>query len=284
MESTCVLMSEGSFHAAYLMSLWLEEFDTTPSFGGIFVRDDPGRRGLYRQRVSFHRAHAGKRDLTAGEWEQLRCLYPDLGETDESMVGMYGVPSLPADLTERLGFLGENLNSEEVRSWAEGLSDAGPVPYFFVFLDQLLAPWWIELAPGRIVNAHSAVLPHARGMYATEQVAALHDMERFRQCAGATVHFVDAGVDTGPVIRADRLRDPFAFKSVWECKGASFRTAFDLLAGVARDVSLRSGTLPAGLRVVRPDDRDFRGKDFTTARRAAAVAGYARMKQHATAG
>ncbi|GAA3386937.1 formyltransferase family protein [Streptomyces roseoviridis] len=283
MESTCVLMSEGSFHATYLMSQWLEEFGASPSFGGVHVRDDPAREGLYRQRVRFHRAHAGKRVLTPGEHEELRRLYGDLGETDEAMLHLYGVPSLPEDLPGRLGFLGENLNAPEVRVWAEELCRREPSPYFFVFLDRLLAPWWIELAPDRIVNGHSAVLPHARGMYATEQVAAQRDMERFRRCAGATVHFVDNGVDTGPLIRAERLRDPFAFESLWECKGASFRTAFDLLVGVARDVSRRTDTLPAGLRVVAPDDRDFRSKDFDRSRRAAAVAGYADMKRRATA-
>ncbi|MFH8342932.1 formyltransferase family protein [Streptomyces sp. AM6-12] len=283
MQSTCVLMSEGSFHATYLMSLWLEEFGAAPSFGGVFIRDDPGRAGLYRQRIAFHLAHAGKRDLTPSEWEKLRHLYEDLGETDEAMLRMYGVPSLPGDLPERLGFLGENLNAANVRSWAEDLCRREPTPYFFVFLDRLLAPWWIELAPGRIINGHSAVLPHARGMYASEQVAAERNMERFRLCVGATVHFVDNGVDTGPLIRAERLRDPFAFRTLWECKGASFWTAFDLLVGVARDVSLRSGTLPAGLRVVAPDDRAFRSKDFDASRRLAAVAGYVSMKQHAAA-
>ncbi|MBO0882482.1 MAG: hypothetical protein J2P17_19545, partial [Mycobacterium sp.] len=150
-----------------------------------------------------------------------------------------------------------------------------------IFLDRVLAPWWIEFAEGRIVNAHSAVLPHARGMFALEQVAASGDIDRFRRCAGATVHFVDEGVDTGPIIRAERFANPFVFESIYDCKAASYLLAFDLLVGVVRDLLLRPDTVPAGIVQSRAADRDFHSSEFDERRRLAAAEGYLLMKHRA---
>jgi phosphoribosylglycinamide formyltransferase-1 len=49
--------------------------------------------------------------------------------------------------------------------------------------------------PGRIVNIHPSLLPSFPGLHV--QQAALEHGARF---SGCTVHFVDAGVDTGPII------------------------------------------------------------------------------------
>ena len=49
--------------------------------------------------------------------------------------------------------------------------------------------------PGRIVNIHPSLLPAFPGLHV--QQAALSHGARF---SGCTVHFVDAGVDTGPII------------------------------------------------------------------------------------
>lgn len=49
--------------------------------------------------------------------------------------------------------------------------------------------------PGRIVNIHPSLLPAFPGLHV--QRAALEHGARF---SGCTVHFVDAGVDTGPII------------------------------------------------------------------------------------
>lgn len=49
--------------------------------------------------------------------------------------------------------------------------------------------------PGRIINVHPALLPAFPGLDAAEQAV------RARVCiSGCTVHVVDAGVDTGPVL------------------------------------------------------------------------------------
>jgi phosphoribosylglycinamide formyltransferase 1 len=62
----------------------------------------------------------------------------------------------------------------------------------------LLRPSFLERFPGRIVNTHSAPLPEFPGPRPIEDVldAGAHE-------TAATVHYVDAGVDTGPVIAAE---------------------------------------------------------------------------------
>jgi phosphoribosylglycinamide formyltransferase 1 len=60
---------------------------------------------------------------------------------------------------------------------------------------KLLTPVLLKAYPGRILNIHPALLPAFPGLNAQRQ--ALEYGVRF---TGATVHFVDAGVDTGPIV------------------------------------------------------------------------------------
>jgi phosphoribosylglycinamide formyltransferase-1 len=62
----------------------------------------------------------------------------------------------------------------------------------------LLRRSFLDRFPGRIVNTHSAPLPDFPGAHPIEDVLAAGVLE-----TAATVHFVDDGVDTGPVITAE---------------------------------------------------------------------------------
>ena len=62
----------------------------------------------------------------------------------------------------------------------------------------LLRPSFLERFGGRIVNTHSAPLPDFPGAHPIEDVLAAGAKE-----TAATVHYVDEGVDTGPVIAAE---------------------------------------------------------------------------------
>jgi phosphoribosylglycinamide formyltransferase 1 len=64
----------------------------------------------------------------------------------------------------------------------------------------LLTKPFLDLFPGRIVNTHSASLPEFPGAHPIEDVLAAGVSE-----TAATVHYVDEGVDTGPVIAAERV-------------------------------------------------------------------------------
>ncbi len=73
---------------------------------------------------------------------------------------------------------------------------------------QLLDPGFLARFPQAVINVHPALLPAFPGLHAIEQ-AVEHGVKVF----GVTVHYVDEGVDTGPIIlqRAIELpgaRDP----------------------------------------------------------------------------
>jgi phosphoribosylglycinamide formyltransferase-1 len=60
---------------------------------------------------------------------------------------------------------------------------------------QLLSPGFLAAFPDRVINVHPALLPAFPGLNAVAQ-ALQYGVKVF----GVTVHFVDGGVDSGPVI------------------------------------------------------------------------------------
>ena len=65
---------------------------------------------------------------------------------------------------------------------------------------QLLTTLFLDLFPGRIVNVHPSLLPDFPGTTPIEDALAAGVSE-----TGVTVHFVDEGVDSGPVILQARI-------------------------------------------------------------------------------
>ncbi len=71
---------------------------------------------------------------------------------------------------------------------------------------RILTKPWIDIFPNRILNIHPSLLPRhcGKGYYGLkvhEAVLAAGDAE-----SGATVHFVDEGTDTGPVLYQERVK------------------------------------------------------------------------------
>jgi phosphoribosylglycinamide formyltransferase-1 len=60
---------------------------------------------------------------------------------------------------------------------------------------RLLSPEFVRRYRGRILNVHPALLPTFPGLHAQRQA-----LEHGVKVSGATVHFVDEGVDTGPIV------------------------------------------------------------------------------------
>jgi phosphoribosylglycinamide formyltransferase-1 len=60
---------------------------------------------------------------------------------------------------------------------------------------RILSPHFLKRFGGRIINIHPSLLPDFPGLHAAER-----QWEAGAKVAGATVHFVDAGVDSGPVL------------------------------------------------------------------------------------
>lgn len=59
----------------------------------------------------------------------------------------------------------------------------------------------IDAYPMRIMNIHPALLPSFKGLHGQKQA-----LQYGTKLAGATVHFVDEGVDTGPIIVQGAVR------------------------------------------------------------------------------
>lgn len=65
---------------------------------------------------------------------------------------------------------------------------------------RILSTDFVHAWRGRIVNVHPSLLPRHPGMHAIERALAAGDAE-----SGCTVHLVDEGVDTGPILAQARL-------------------------------------------------------------------------------
>jgi phosphoribosylglycinamide formyltransferase-1 len=100
-----------------------------------------------------------------------------------------GVPAVakdPKSFPTRLAF-DEALLAELRRAGVELVCLAG-------YMKILGAPV-LEAYPGRVLNIHPSLLPAFPGLHAQRQA-----LERGVRISGCTVHFVDAGTDTGPIV------------------------------------------------------------------------------------
>jgi len=60
---------------------------------------------------------------------------------------------------------------------------------------RIIGPAFLEAYPQRIINIHPALLPAFPGLHVQQQA-----IDYGARYSGCTVHLVDAGVDTGPII------------------------------------------------------------------------------------
>ena len=69
---------------------------------------------------------------------------------------------------------------------------------------ELLTPLLLNQFPTRIINVHPALLPAFPGVRAIER-----QLEHGVKVGGVTVHFVDAGMDTGPIVLQEAIDVPY---------------------------------------------------------------------------
>lgn len=109
-----------------------------------------------------------------------------------------GVPAIPVDrqsFPDRASF--EAALLRELRAHEVGL-------VVLAGFMRLLSPTLLAAYRGRVLNVHPSLLPAFPGLHAPRQALA-----RGVKLAGCTVHFVDEGTDTGPIVaqRAVPVRD-----------------------------------------------------------------------------
>lgn len=65
---------------------------------------------------------------------------------------------------------------------------------------KILGQQFLSRFPGRVVNTHPALLPAFPGAHAVQDA-----LDRGVRVTGCTVHLVDAGVDTGPILAQEAV-------------------------------------------------------------------------------
>ena len=91
---------------------------------------------------------------------------------------------------------------DALAAWLEGLDAALVVLAGFM---ELLGGEFVRRFAGRIVNVHPSLLPAFPGVRAIEQA-----LDYGVRVMGVTVHFVDEGVDSGPIILQEAF-DPVPY-------------------------------------------------------------------------
>jgi phosphoribosylglycinamide formyltransferase-1 len=96
---------------------------------------------------------------------------------------------------------GSEGRAERDRAMARWLEGKGVELVVLAGYMQLLTPAFLARFPGRVVNVHPSLLPSFPGLKAVERALAAGVRE-----TGATVHVVDEGIDTGPVLAQEAVR------------------------------------------------------------------------------
>jgi phosphoribosylglycinamide formyltransferase-1 len=151
--------------------------------------------------------------LVSGEGSNLQALIDELGDSDIEIVG---VASSRADARglERASGAGietgvfsladEPDRAKRDDALAGWLDERDVELVVLAGFMELLTPGFIRRFAGRIVNVHPALLPAFPGLGAIEQA-----IEHGVKVGGVTVHFVDEGVDSGPILLQEAFELPY---------------------------------------------------------------------------
>jgi phosphoribosylglycinamide formyltransferase 1 len=105
--------------------------------------------------------------------------------------------SLPSASFELADFAGRAERDAAMAAW---LCDRGVRLVVLAGYMHLLTLPFLDRFPNAVVNVHPSLLPHFPGAHAVEAQLAAGVSE-----SGATVHLVDEGVDSGPVLAQERI-------------------------------------------------------------------------------
>lgn len=152
--------------------------------------------------------------LVSGSGTNLQALLDSVHEREAQVVavasGSPGAPALrramtrgiPTAVFERSAYADRGERDLALAGW---LAERGARLVVLAGYMELLSSAFLERFEGAVINVHPSLLPAFPGLHAIEQALA-YGVKVF----GVTVHFVDAGVDSGPVILQDSVALPDA--------------------------------------------------------------------------
>jgi phosphoribosylglycinamide formyltransferase-1 len=119
---------------------------------------------------------------------------------DRDCLGLQAAEKLeiPARKVEPSGFDTRDAWSEAFRDAVKGCDPDLVVSAGFM---RILAPVFVDEFEGRLINLHPSLLPSFRGAHAVREA-----LEAGVRVTGSTVHFVDHGVDEGPILIQEAVR------------------------------------------------------------------------------
>ena len=118
---------------------------------------------------------------------------------------------------------------------------------------ELLGAEFVARFRGRMINVHPALLPAFPGVRAIEQA-----LEQGVQVTGVTVHFVDEGIDSGPIILQEAFELPYSRdvaeieRGIHEIEHRLLPRAVSLIAAGRVRLDERN---PRLVRIEQPDGR-----------------------------
>jgi phosphoribosylglycinamide formyltransferase 1 len=144
--------------------------------------------------------------------------------------------------------------AERDRAMAAFLTERGVRLVVLAGYMQLLDPAFLAAFPQAVVNVHPALLPAFPGPHPIEDQIAYGV-----KVSGVTVHFVDDGVDTGPIILQEAVTLPYT-RDDKEILTVLHRTEHRLLPRAVRLIAKGAVSLDAeNPRLVRVDETALEG-------------------------
>lgn len=123
----------------------------------------------------------------------------------------------------------------------DALGEAGTRWVVLAGFMRLLTPKFLAAFPWRVINIHPALLPAFPGVDAQQQA-----IDYGVKVTGCTVHLVDAGTDTGPIV-AQRALDVHEGEDAASLRKRLLQVEHDILVSVLADIARQ------GLRVIEPE-------------------------------
>jgi phosphoribosylglycinamide formyltransferase-1 len=198
--------------------------------------------------------------LASGGGTNLQAILDQLHGEEEG-IEVVGVGSDKADATaleraqmagvETAVFPGTDYDDRGARDQALGDWIEGREPDLVVLAGymQLLSPEFVARFRNRVINVHPALLPAFPGIDAVQQA-----IDHGSKITGVTVHFVDEGVDSGPIILQRAVGLPYT-RDRGELEEEIHRVEHELLPRAIRliaDGAVRFD--PENPRLVHVDD------------------------------